>query len=497
MKKTPFALLAAASVLLLTACGGSAASTGAPAATPPAENRTEVSPMEPSIATSSTAQALPEGFVLIPGGSFVMGSPEAEAWRSDDETQHEVTVSDFFMSTLEVTQAEYTALMGVNPSNFVGEAMPVESLTWLDAIAYCNARSEAEGRTPVYTLESDGMTVSWDRTADGYRLPTEAEWEYACRAGTLTPFNTETSISAEEANYYGHYPYEIEGNYFEQQNLTTQPGIYRGTTISVGSFEPNALGLYDMHGNVGEWVWDWYGAYDTAAQTDPTGPETGTLRVYRGGGWNDFAKNMRSGYRATLEQNQGSFNIGLRLVLNAAAGSGSVVGASAQHAAGSDAGRALIVYFSWSGNTEGAAEEIAAQTGFDVFELTMVEPYSTDYNTVLQQAQQDQHDAARPALAAHVADMAQYDTILLGYPNWWASIPMPVATFLEEYDFTGKIILPFCSNGGGEFGQSLTAITKLVPGASLGEPLSIHYSGGATLSADIDAWLTANDIPHQ
>ncbi len=139
-----------------------------------------------------------------------------------------------------------------NPSSFSGDGLPVESVSWLDAIHYCNARSEMEGLTPAYTVED--QVVTWNRGADGYRLPTEAEWEYACRAGTVTSFNTETSISAEEANYYGHYPYEIEDNYFSQGNLETQPGEYRLTAVDVCSFSPNQWGLYNIHGNVGEWV---------------------------------------------------------------------------------------------------------------------------------------------------------------------------------------------------------------------------------------------------
>lgn len=119
----------------------------------------------------------------------------------------------------------------------------------------------------------------------------------------------------------------------------------------------------------------------------------------------------------------------------------------------------------------------------------MVNPYSTDYSTVLDQAQQAQNNQDRPKLSTHVENMEQYSTILLGYPNWWASIPMPVASFLEEYDFAGKTILPFCSHGGGRFGQSLTAIAKLAPNAELGEGLAISYSGGASLSDDAAAWL--------
>ena len=349
---------------------------------------------------------------------------------------------------------------------------------------------------PVYII--DGQNVSWDRSANGYRLPTEAEWEYACRAGTVTPFNTETSISAEEANYYGHYPYMIEDNYFSQGNLDTQPGEYRQTTVAVNSFAPNAFGLYNTHGNVGEWVWDYYGEYPKTEETDPAGPDSGTLRVYRGGGWNDFAKNMRSAYRATLAQDKGSFNIGMRLVLNAAAGSGSVTGtALTQDYGASDNENVLIAYFSWGGNTAGIAGEIQRQTGADLFEITLVTPYSNDYNTVLDEAQRDQNEQARPELANHIENMEDYDVIILGYPNWWASIPMPIASFLEEYDFEGKTIIPFCSHGGGRFGQSLTAIAKLAPDAVMGEALSVHYSGGETLNEEISQWLDANGIEHE
>ena len=304
----------------------------------------------------------------------------------------------------------------------------------------------------------------------------------------------ENSPSAEEANYYGHYPYEIEDNYFSQGNLQVQPGEYRQTTVAVGSFSENPYGLYDMHGNVGEWVWDYYGEYPAEKQTDPAGPASGTLRVYRGSGWNDFAKNMRCAYRATLEQNKGSFNIGVRLVRNAAPGTGSVSGAGGQATGENGDGKILIAYFSWGGNTEGVAEEIQRQTGADLFEITMVNPYSSDYNTVLDEAQRDQKAQARPELASHVENMEQYDTIMIGYPNWWASIPMPVASFLEEYDFSGKTILPFCSHGGGRFGQSLTAIAKLVPEAAMGEALSIHYSGGSELPDDVAEWLETNHI---
>ncbi len=248
-----------------------------------------------------------------------------------------------------------------------------------------------------------------------------------------------------------------------------------------------------MHGNVGEWIWDYYGDYGTTAVTDPVGAENGTLCVYRGGGWNDFAKNMRSSYRAALSEDKGSFNIGIRLVRNAAMVTGSVISAGAQNVSNSS-GKILIAYFSWGGNTKGIAEEIQLQTGADLFEIELVTPYSTDYNTVLDEAQRDQNEQARPELAVHVENMDEYDTVILGYPNWWASIPMPIASFLEEYDFSGKTIIPFCSHGGGRFGQSLTAIAKLAPDSVMGDGLSVHYSGGNSLPDEISKWLSENGI---
>ena len=453
-------------------------------------NHSQAQPNETSTPNDEIANTN-DGFILIKGGNFQMGSPETEGWRSDDETQHTVTVSDFYISPYELTQKEYETVTGNNPSNFNGDNLPVENISWLEAVRFCNALSEKEGLTPVYSV--NGSSVIWDRSANGYRLPTEAEWEYACRAGTTTPFNTENSPSAEEANYYGHYPYGIEDNYFSQGNLDTKPGEYRQTTVAVDSFSLNKWGLYNMHGNVSEWVWDYYGDYGTEATVDPTGAENGTLRVYRGGGWNDFAKNMRSAYRATLEQDKGSFNIGIRLVRNAVSGNGSVISAGTEHTGGTG-GKVLIAFFSWGGNTKGIAEEIQSQTGADLFEIELVHPYSSDYNTVLDEAQRDQNNQARPEIKNHVENMDQYDTVILGYPNWWASIPMPIASFLEEYDFSGKTIIPFCSHGGGRFGQSLTAIAKLAPDAAMGEALSVHYSGGSSLSDDVSEWLKTNNI---
>lgn len=492
MKKVTAVFLSVLLILSLTACGQQETSRQENMQSESNTNRTQDTDMQNG-STQVQETDIEDGFIRITGGSFLMGSPEDEAWRSDDETQHSVTVSDFYMSPYEVTQKEYEDAMGNNPSSFSGDDLPVESVSWLDAVSYCNVRSQQEGLTSVYVI--DGQNVSWDRSADGYRLPTEAEWEYACRAGTTTPFYMENSPSAEEANYYGHYPYGIEDNYFSQGNLEVKPGEYRETTVAVESFSANPYGLYNMHGNVAEWTWDIYGAYPDGKQIDPIGADSGTRRVYRGGGWNDFAKNMRSAYRAMMDQDKGSFNIGIRLVRNAVSGAGSIESTGGkQEAESGNADNVLIAYFSWGGNTQGIAEEIQKQTGAELFEITLVNPYSNDYNTVLDEAQRDQSEQARPELASHVENMEEYDTIILGYPNWWASIPMPIASFLEEYDFSGKTIIPFCSHGGGRFGQSLTAIEKLASDAIMGEALSIHYSGGSSMPDDVREWLSDNGI---
>jgi formylglycine-generating enzyme required for sulfatase activity len=270
------------------------------------------------IASALWAQRNSE-MVLINGGTFTMGSPTNEPQRSASEVQHQVTVSSFYMGKYEVTQEEYEAVMGWNPSQWKGYNLPVDQVSWYDALVFCNKLSMKEGLSPVYSINGNTDPARWgtvptERNAtwnaatmvagsNGYRLPTEAEWEYACRAGTTTPFNTGNNITINEANYNGNHPY----------NNNTE-GTYRQKTIVVGSFTPNAWGLYDMHGNVREWCWDWYEAYSTSTQTDPTGASSGSDRVGRGGGWFSYGQNVRSAYRINGAPSYPYIGVGFRLV---------------------------------------------------------------------------------------------------------------------------------------------------------------------------------------
>ncbi len=142
-----------------------------------------------------------------------------------------------------------------------------------------------------------------------------------------------------------------------------------------------------------------------------------------------------------------------------------------------------------SGNTQSMAKIIRDLTGADIFEIDLADPYSASYNTVLMEARDDQKKRARPEIRNRVENINRYDMIFLGYPNWWASIPMPIATFMEQYNLSGKKIIPFCTHGGGRLGQSVSAIAKLSPASEILEPFVVSYGGGRSLERDMEKWL--------
>jgi len=272
----------------------------------------------PVISTNSLGMKL----ALIPPGEFQMGSPNSERQREGNEQQHRVRITKpFYLGVYEITQSEFQNVMGRNPSRFLnggGETEaatgvdtsrnPVENVNWYDAVEFCNKLSEKEGRRPYYGIAGIARHAEgWIKDAQvsvegggGYRLPTEAQWEYACRAGTTTPFNFGTANNGRESNCNGKAPYGTE-----------EQGPALGRTVPVGSYRPNAFGLYDMHGNVGEWCWDVFDeAYykhspesdpagpsrtpkvirkksktKNSPASDPAGPSGGSLRVVRDGGW--------------------------------------------------------------------------------------------------------------------------------------------------------------------------------------------------------------------
>lgn len=429
-----------------------------------------------------------DNMLLISGGTFNMGSDPSEAERVSDENEHTVSVDSFYLAKTELTQKEYQEIMGSNPSENVGENLPVENITWYDAIRFCNALSEKYGLDPVYTI--DGQTVSWDKSANGYRLPTEAEWEYACRANTQTPFSFGDYVYDEDANCYNAYGYNNDAS-------GSWVNGYLGNTVEVDSYNANHFGLYNMHGNVAEWVWDWYGEYDTNAAENPTGPESGSYKVARGGGWNDFPKHVRSAYRSAYPADVPLYSIGMRVARNADGSTGevkSVYGVSAEQSTG----KTLIAYFSQTGNTDGLAKIIADISGADIFRIERETPYSSSHNgtALYGEALDELRSGELPNLKTYLEDAGldinQYDTILLGYCNWWASIPAPVSSFLDHYDLSGKTIIPFCSMGGGRFGQGISMIAKLEPDSVIKEGLAVTYSSYDR--EEIEDWLRANEV---
>lgn len=425
--------------------------------------------------------SIDDDLILINGGTFQMGSPAGEPEREADEVQHSVTVDSFYMSGTELTQKEYQSLIGSNPSENKGDNLPVENITWYDAINYCNELSKSKGLTPCYTVS--GNTVTWDKSANGYRLPTEAEWEYAARTNTTTPFNFGDYVNDTDANCYNAYGYNNDAS-------GSWVNGYLSHTVSVDSYNANGYGLYNMHGNVGEWVWDWYSEYGS-------GSDEGNYKVVRGGGWNDFPKHIRSAYRSAYPANVPLYSIGMRLVRSADTSSGTVTSINNADP-DSKANKTLIVYFSQTGNTVGLANIIQEMSGADIFRIERKEPYSSNHNgtALYGEALNEQRTNAIPELRTYLEDSGidinQYDTILLGYCNWWASIPAPVRTFLTHYDLSGKTIIPFCSMGGGRFGQTISAVAKLAPDSTIKEGLDVTYS--SYNRNEISAWLTKHGI---
>ncbi|MCD8090409.1 MAG: SUMF1/EgtB/PvdO family nonheme iron enzyme [Clostridiales bacterium] len=430
-----------------------------------------------------------DGLILLEGGTFTMGSPDNERQRGTDEVSHQVTVDAFYVDAYEVTQQDYEAVMGENPSHFSGANLPVENVTWYEAVQYCNALSERRGLTPVYTIE--GNTVSWDRRMDGYRLLTEAEWEYAARAGTTTVFYDGNQITSDNANFEGSYPYLIEENYVTRHDPSVVTSTNRGKTIAVNSLAPNGFGLYNMYGNVSEWCFDYYGEYDLAQTVNPVGAKSGSLRVNRGGGYNDFAKQLRSAYRSATTPDTVEQNLGFRIARNAQPEKSIEETTYNLNIQTPENPHILVAYFSHTGNTENGAQMIEEQLGADLFEIQMTEPYR---GNIYEVSQQDLNNDVRPALSSHVENMPQYDIVILGYPTWWSTMPMPVFTFLEEYEFSGKVILPFSSNGGTRFGDSISDLSKTAIGAYVGQGFEYTYSGGSSLSDDLVTWLSNNGI---
>ncbi|MAE71033.1 MAG: serine/threonine protein kinase [Gemmatimonadetes bacterium] len=230
----------------------------------------------------------------VPAGSFMIGSPPLERGRGEDETQRRVTFSsDFLIAAHELTQAQWKAVMGTEPGSFRGGAdLPVENVSWLDALHFCNELSARAGLDRAYTII--GTSARWNRNANGYRLPTEAEWEYACRGGTTTHF----------------WPGDRDG-------VLRRIGWYSDNsanrTHAVGRKVANPWGLYDVHGNVWEWCWDLYGDYPSDPAVDPAGPSDGSARTIRGGGWNTVARQCRSASRHHYDPDNYCNIIGFRV----------------------------------------------------------------------------------------------------------------------------------------------------------------------------------------
>lgn len=255
-----------------------------------------------------------------PPGTFTMGSPATEPERRPDEAQHQVTLSTgFWLMETELTQAQQAAVGQPQNPKFKGPTRPAERVTWYDAVELANLVSTAAGLTPAYAIDKTKQdpdtdpkinfdtkkwVVSLVPGATGFRLPTEAQWEYACRAGTNTIFSGGDTIDSTKANFNGKSVYNH-----------APPTPWAQQTLPVGSFPPNPWGFLDIHGNVWEWCWDRYNDYPKGAITDPPGPATGPHRVLRGGTWEYKGAYLRSAARLHYTPAKNWDLIGVRLAV--------------------------------------------------------------------------------------------------------------------------------------------------------------------------------------
>ncbi len=243
-----------------------------------------------------------ETMIAVEGGSYLQGS--AEGPYAANERVHRTTVSSFRIAPTETTQELYRSVAGKNPSFFKGDDRPVENVSWLDAVRFCNALSEKEGLQPAYRIE--GASVEWQRDADGYRLPTEAEWEYAARGGVQGALGDDP---LKKAPLSGGDPDAVA--WFDRNSAKS--------THPVAAKQPNQLGIYDMSGNVWEWCWDWYGPYPDDEAADPEGgPRGAGQKVLRGGAWFAPLNLNRVTYRYWSAPTFRVNSVGFRLARNAA-----------------------------------------------------------------------------------------------------------------------------------------------------------------------------------
>ena len=245
------------------------------------QNARRTVPIPPMPTPPPVRKTISGNMILVNSGNFEMDIIINEQDPDDYIELRQVTVNSFYISKYEVTQREYENVMKNNPSYFKGPNLPVENVSWFDAIEYCNALSRREGLTLAYTITGSGndRIVTWNKNANGYRLPTEEEWVYACRANTTTPYNTGDTINRNLSNYFGR------------------------RTVNVGSYAPNNWGLYDMHGNVSEWCWNLFSSESVT-------------RIIRGGSWLNTSMRLRSSFRDHYYPQLHTMSIGFRVVQN-------------------------------------------------------------------------------------------------------------------------------------------------------------------------------------